>query len=408
MRKLLFALPMMAALAFGQTQTYTYTYTGLPMPIYPDDWDTVGIISLFVPKSLAVTKVTVSVTVQYSGVGDLNVFMWSPAGTRTKLLERNCGSLQNINTTFDDAAATTFSSSCPAATSTGTYRGNEPLANSVNENAFGLWRLGVENNGSSKTGVVTGFTVSITGRVLSPPAVGPNTVVSTASFEAGSVSPGEQVSLIGVNLGPTDGVRSDASKNLPTSLSGTSVTFDGVAAPIYYVSDNLVAVQVPTTLTPGATTRIQVTAASGSSSAINLPVVPARPGIFTYEAGGGGQAKALNEDGSLNGDTTIVGTKPALPGTTLQIFTTGMGAVDPPIAQGTPAPQKPLSLVTLPVNATIGGVPATVTYAGAAPGMVGVYQVNVTIPLLTPSGANRLVITAGGNSSQREVTVQVR
>jgi len=38
--------------------------------------------------------VTASVQVQYSGVGDLNVYMWSPSGTRTKLLERNCGGLQ--------------------------------------------------------------------------------------------------------------------------------------------------------------------------------------------------------------------------------------------------------------------------------------------------------------------------
>jgi subtilisin-like proprotein convertase family protein len=146
MRKLLLVWALCASAAFSQTQTFTYSYSGLPLPIAPDDWDTWSIISLFVPKSIVVTKVTASVTVQYSGVGDLNVFLWSPAGTRSKLLERNCGSLQNIDTTFDDSAPSMFRDVCPQP-GQGPFRGNEPLSNSVNENGFGFWRLGVENNG---------------------------------------------------------------------------------------------------------------------------------------------------------------------------------------------------------------------------------------------------------------------
>ena len=108
MRKSLLILAAFTPLMFAQTQTLSYTYSGLPLPVYPNDWNTWSIISIFFPRSLAVTKVTVSAQVQYSGVGDLNVYLWSPAGTRTKLLERNCGSLQNIDTTFDDSAATRF------------------------------------------------------------------------------------------------------------------------------------------------------------------------------------------------------------------------------------------------------------------------------------------------------------
>lgn len=62
--------------------------------------------------------------VQYSGVEDLSVYLWSVAGTRTKLLQRNCGSLANIDTTFDDNAANRFSDACPAAGGGGSYRGN--------------------------------------------------------------------------------------------------------------------------------------------------------------------------------------------------------------------------------------------------------------------------------------------
>ena len=408
MRKLLLTLAAFASLTFAQTQTFTYSYSGLPLPVFPDDWNVWSILPVFVPKSIAVTNVTASVTVQYSGVGDLNVFLWSPAGTRTKLLERNCGSLQNINTTFDDSAPSMFHDVCPS-TAGGSYRGNEPLGNSRNENGFGYWRLGVENNGSSRTGTLTGFTVTITGTVLGPPAIGPNTILSTAAFETGAIAPGDQITLLGVNLGPTAGVRADATKPLPTSLGQTTVTFDGVAAPLYYVSDGVVQVQSPVTLTPRASTRIQVTASAGSSLAIPVAVFSTNPGIFTYDATGHGQAKAVNQDGTLNGDGTNTGSDvPAPAGSVIQVYAAGLGAVDPQVPQGTPAPASPLSLVTGRVTAAIAGVPADVSFAGLAPGMIGVYQVNITVPAKLPSGPARLTIYVDGIASQNAVTVQLR
>jgi len=398
-------------LAFGQTQTFTYTYSGLPMPIYPDDWNTVSIISLMVPKSLSVTKVTASVGVQYNGVGDLNVYLWSAAGTRTKLLERNCGGLQNIDTTFDDASPNKYSDFCPTEAGRGPFRGNEPLGNSTGENSFGLWRLGVENNGSdSKTGTFNSFSITITGTPLGPPAIGPNTIVSTSSFQGGAVAPGDQLTLVGVNLGPNPGIRADQTQTLPTNLGGTSVTFDGVAAPLYYVSDSLIELQAPSSLTVGAITHVQVKSSSGSSLSIPVLVVSTNPGVFTYDPFGSGQAKVINQDGSLNGDGTssIVSTKPAAAGTVIQVFASGLGPVTPPIPDGTPPPTSPLSTLTLQYSATISGQAATVTWAGAAPGQPGLYQMNIRIPPRTPSGPARLVLSVDGNTSQAGVTIQIQ
>jgi uncharacterized protein (TIGR03437 family) len=347
--------------------------------------------------------------VQYSGVGDLNVFLWSPSGTRTKLLERNCGGLQNIDTTFDDSASSMYHDFCPAEAGRGPFRGNEPLSNSARENAFGYWRLGVENNGSSKTGTVTGFSISVTGTVLGPPAIGPNSIVSTSTLENGTLAPGDQVSLLGVNLGPVNGIRADATQILPTGLGQTTVTFDGKAVPLYYVSDNLVAVQAPVTLAAGSSTQIQVKSAAGVSSVVTLPVVSSKPGILTHEAGGRGMAKAINQDGSVNGDGSINGSdKPAAPGSQIQVFATGLGALNPSIPEGTPAPSGPTSSVLSQVSASIGGRAAAVHYAGAASGQVGVYEVRITVPLLAPTGANRLVVSVDGNSSQNGATIQVQ
>jgi uncharacterized protein (TIGR03437 family) len=406
MKKTILGMLSFAPLIFAQAQTFTYTYSGLPIPIYPDDWDTVGVATIYVPRAISITKVTASVQVQFSGVGDLNVFMWSAAGTRIRLAERNCSGLQNIDTTFDDAAGSRFSDTCPVEAGRGPFRGNEPLANANGQIALGYWRLGVENNGSDRTGTLNGFSITITGTPVGAPVIGPNTIVSAATFQGGSVAPGDQVAIFGANLGPAVGVRATAGQPLPTSLAGTSVSFEGTPAPIIYASDKLVAAQVPA-LAPGSTARIQVTASSGTSSSISLPVVPVKPGVVTYETGGKGQAQAINQDGSINGDGSISGSRGAAPGSVIQLFATGLGAVNPPIQPGNPAPMSPLSTVTAPVSAAIGGRAAMVTYAGAAPGLIGTYQVNVTIPAATPTGAARVVLSVDGSPSQDDVTIQV-
>ena len=408
MRKSLLALMAFVPLAFAQTQTYTYSYSGLPLPVYPDDWDTAAVGRIFVPRSITISKVTVAVQVQFNNVNDLNVFLFSPRGTRTKLLERNCSGLVNIDTSFDDSAQSRYSEFCPVEAGRGPFRGNEPLANSNNENAYGYWKLGVENNGSGLTGYLNSFSITITGTPSGPPVMNSNTIVSTAGYKTGGVAPGETLAILGANLGPVGGVWAPANANLPTSLGATSVTFDGVAVPLYFASDRGAIVQAPTTLAAGATTSIKVTSSFGTSADVVLPIEVARPGIYTHESGGKGQARAINQDGTANGDGSITGTAPAATGTVIQIWASGLGPVDPPISTGTIAPASPLSRATLPVTATIGGRSARVTYAGAAPGMVGVYQLNLLVPIGVPSGANRLVLYAGDNSSQDEVTIEVK
>jgi uncharacterized protein (TIGR03437 family) len=62
------------------------------------------------------------------------------------------------------------------------------------------------------------------------------------------------------------------------------------------------------------------------------------------------------------------------------------------------------------VTAAIGGVPATVSYAGAAPGNVaGLLQVNVQVPAgTTPGNSVPVQVTIGGATTQAGVTIAVR
>ena len=404
MKRFLVALMAFASLGIAQTQTFSYSYGGLSIPIYPDDWDVISIARIYVPRSIVITKVTASVQIQHSGVGDLNVFLYSANGTRTRLLERNCGSAVNVDATFDDSATARYSEACPSAGG-GTYRGNEPMGNANGQNAFGYWRIAVENNGSDRQGLLTGFTINVTGTTNALPVIGSNTIVSASSFTGDAVAPGESLTILGANLGPTTGVRADRTQPLPTSLGGTSVTFGGVAAPLMYASSNVVVVQAPMGLVPGGNTSIAVASSGGTTTAASLPVVAAKPGIFTYEAGGGGQARAVNQDGSMNG--TGGSARPAPVGSVIAVYATGLGTVTPAIAAGTPPSTSALSTTVLPVTASIGGRTAMVTWAGAAPGQTGTYQVNVMVPEGTASGAARLVIWADGTASQAGVTVEV-
>jgi uncharacterized protein (TIGR03437 family) len=109
----------------------------------------------------------------------------------------------------------------------------------------------------------------------------------------------------------------------------------------------------------------------------------------------------LNQDGSVNGSLDA-----AAPATPIAVYVTGLGAVNPPVATGAQAPTASLSTVIATVTATIGGLPAAVPFAGLAPGYVGLYQVNVTVPQLVP-GNYPLQIFASGMASNA-ATISVR
>ena len=91
------------------------------------------------------------------------------------------------------------------------------------------------------------------------------------------------------------------------------------------------------------------------------------------------------------------------------LWATGEGLTDPPGVDGRPAVDvvpKPLAAVSV----DIGGLPATVKYAGAAPGFIaGVLQINAQIsPDVQPGDSVPVHITVGGVSSQDGVTLAVR
>jgi uncharacterized protein (TIGR03437 family) len=229
-------------------------------------------------------------------------------------------------------------------------------------------------------------------------------VTNAASFAPGPVAPGEIVTLFGSVLGPATGVTGTVSGGkLGTSVGGTQVFFSSFHAPIVYSSAGQVSVIVPYELAGASSTNVQVQYQGNESAAVDVRVIKSAPGIFMLDAAG--QGAIINQDGTINSTTNG-----APVGSIVSIYATGQGQTDPPGVDGAistaASPQPP----PLAVTAQIGGLPATVTYAGAAPGEVsGLMQVNVTIPAGVPSGTNvPVVLTVGTASSQTGVTIAIR
>jgi uncharacterized protein (TIGR03437 family) len=233
--------------------------------------------------------------------------------------------------------------------------------------------------------------------------------VSNAANGLAPVTPGSLVSIYGSNLAA--GLAQADSIPLSTSMGNVSVTFNGVPAPLLFVSAGQINAQLPwNVLSSGTvgTANVVVTRDNQASAAQSLQVGPFSPGIFAI----GNIAVAINPDGSIAapaGSIPGIATKPAKIGDPLGlvILCTGLGAVDPPAVNGA-ASLDALRMATTPPTVLIGGKAAQMDFAGMSPQFVGVNQINVRILAGTPTGdAVSLQISLGGVTTGAAVTIAV-
>jgi len=231
---------------------------------------------------------------------------------------------------------------------------------------------------TAKTAGYTLFAERINFAAAPPPANAPTitSVVNGASFANGAaVAPGSAITLMGSNFG----------------TSGTTVSVNGKAIPLFYTSPTQINGQLPFE-TPTGSATVTVTAGGVTSSTVTFQVAATAPGIFMY---GSNRAAVLNQDNSLNTSTNA-----ATAGSFVTIYCTGVGAVDNPVPTGQPVPG--ISHPVAPVSVTIGGVPTNLIFAGLTPGTVSLAQVSVYVPNVVP-GDWPVVVTVGGVPSNAPV-----
>ena len=193
--------------------------------------------------------------------------------------------------------------------------------------------------------------------------------------------------------------------NTPVASSGlatiTPASMAGIYPGIYLLVGSEANAEVVKVISVTETT---FTAFFANSHGVDDAVVGAQTGF--------GPVAALNEDGSVvSVDGCQPGAKPAPPGSVVQLFGTGQGALTPELPPGEPAPPSPLSETPTLPQVTLGGVPVTVEFSGAAPDFVGLWQINIRIPEENenpPSGpAVPIIATIGGVSSPPFTTLAV-
>ena len=226
------------------------------------------------------------------------------------------------------------------------------------------------------------------------PVVSPGGVVNAASFDP-VVAPGALVSIFGANFAAMPAQA--AIIPLPLSLGGASVRFNGVSAPLLYVSSGQINAQLPWEVSSSGSVTVVVTTSAGSSAPQAVQIGAFSPGIFAVQ----GYAVAFQVDGSLAAPSGSISTTahPARQSEDLQILATGLGPTNPPGVTGNDSLDAMRSTTATPI-VLIGNISARVTFSGLSPQFVGVYQVNVVIPPDAPIGdAVPLQIQIGGRTS---------
>jgi uncharacterized protein (TIGR03437 family) len=223
--------------------------------------------------------------------------------------------------------------------------------------------------------------------------INPAMVVNAASYQPviAGVAPGELITLFGSGLASTM-MAVAGGEPVPLSLGGVSATLNGIPCPVFAVSPGQISILMPYGVAPYGADNIQVANNGVASNVVSagFGVNFSQPGVFSQSQNGIGFAAARH---AATGEL-VDQANPTQPGEYISIYMTGLGTVTPAIADGAVGPSNPLSTADCWTNGSMSvvfndygpGAPSesdvlgTIQFAGLAPGLAGLYQVNVQVP----------------------------
>lgn len=228
------------------------------------------------------------------------------------------------------------------------------------------------------------------------PVLAPNGILNNLNPLVGApLAPGTVAAAFGNGLAASQKGVSPNQSPLPNQYQNTELVIGGSLAPLYFLSSGQLNVEIPAELAPLQ----QVPAVAIANNALSVPVtlttVPMAPGV------------AVNADGSVIAQDSnfnlITAANPAHPKEPIVIYVVGMGATNPPVASGQPAPglnagDTLAQAVTQPV-VQVNNQSAHIYFAGLTPGAIGLYQINFQVPDGTSAGSATLTVTQGDVSA---------
>lgn len=175
--------------------------------------------------------------------------------------------------------------------------------------------------------------------------------VGSVAGVASQHAPGSVVAIYGRNL--THGAAAQASRiPLPDRMAGTAVVVNGLQVPLYFVSPGQVNAQLPFDLAIGSEAEVYVRNVNRDGNAMRLRIAGAAPALIA---------------GVRNGESLV-------------LYAAGLGAVQGSVPAGEAAAAGSAIRTLQTPEVRVNERRAEVAYAGLAPLLVGVYQVNAAIP----------------------------
>jgi uncharacterized protein (TIGR03118 family) len=276
----------------------------------------------------------------------------------------------------------------------------------------GLWGLfpGNGGNGGDANAVYFAAGVGATkhglfGSLQAAPVVSANAIGNAADIQS-AIAPNTFISIFGANLAPVtrNWTTTDfAGVNLPTSLSGVSVTVNGKPAFVYYISPKQIDVLTPVDTATGPVD-VVVSNNTMTSATVSVNMQQFSPALFLLKDGK--SIAAVHAAGGVVGAAALYPglSTPARAGETIALFGTGFGQTNPTVASGQIVTAS-ATCVNTPV-VSFAGTPAQVAYAGLV--SAGVYQFNVVVPGTVAAGDIPVTISMGGSTSAAGAIITVQ
>jgi len=259
----------------------------------------------------------------------------------------------------------------------------------------------------------------VTGNLASqeqPPLfAGAGIVSAAAAVSYTALAPGSAISIYGTRL--AESTAPAAALPLPAKLVDTQVFVTGataagtstglIPAPLYYVSENQVNALIPYEVSVDTSLQLLIQRGSTLSSPVQINMAQAQPAVFST-TGVPGSPGLIQVYPSAGGAPYFSSsTAPAHPGDTIVLYCTGLGPVNPAVADGAPPGQQLSNTVAKP-QLSVGGQSASIAFAGLTPGFVGLYQVNAVLPAGVKTGAGVPVTLAVSGQTSPTVTLNIQ
>ncbi|HTX34432.1 MAG TPA: protease pro-enzyme activation domain-containing protein [Bryobacteraceae bacterium] len=209
-------------------------------------------------------------------------------------------------------------------------------------------------------------------------------VGNAALLTSATQAPGGLLTIFGTGL--ANATTTATGNPLAYSLAGVTATVNSLPAPILYAAAGQINIQVP--YAAGAGPAVLGINNNGQVAGFQIQLTAAAPQIF-QDSGGNVAGQATAKQGGL-----------------ATLYLTGAGEVSPALKTAYSTTATTYTLLQSP-SVTVGGVPALIQYAGLAPGLVGIAQLNIIVPASVPAGPQPVVVTAAGiASAAATITVQ--